>query len=411
MTTSQQHTFATIHSSAKVKQAIDDFRNGRFVIIVDDEQRENEGDFVIAAEKITPEAINFMSRYGRGLICLPMTGEYLDRLSLPLMVNHNTSKNKTAFTVSIGARHGITTGISAYDRARTVQVAINPLSTHEDLSVPGHIFPLRAEPGGVLQRPGHTEASVDLALLAGMAPAAVLCEIMNLDGTMARRDDLIKISQEYGLTILSIADLISYRISKEIHVHETASALLPLKSYGNFQIKIYESTLDASQHIVLLSEKNNSVQPTLVRVHSQCMTGDIFGSARCDCGWQLDYSLSQIGKEGGVLLYMNQEGRGIGLMNKIKAYALQDDGIDTVEANQKLGFSADLRDYALAAHILKQLGLQKIRLLTNNPLKISGIEQQGIEVLREAIEMEPTEDNVDYLRTKRAKLGHLLSLI
>ncbi len=395
-----------------VEQAIESFRQGQFVIIIDDENRENEGDFVIAAEKITPAAINFMSRYGRGLICLPMDGEIIDRLQLPPMVKRNTSKFNTAFTISIGAKRGITTGISAQDRARTIQVAIDPQTTSDDLSMPGHVFPLRAVKGGVLVRAGHTEASVDLARLAGFQPAAVLCEILKEDGSMARREDLIKIAETHGLAILSVADLITYRINREMLVKETASALLPLKAYGAFHMKVYESEIDETQHLVLLRGEINAETACLVRVHSQCITGDIFASARCDCGWQLEYSLRKIGQEGGILLYMNQEGRGIGLVNKVKAYALQDHGLDTVEANHSLGFSADMRDYGIAAQILKQLGVGSVRLLTNNPNKIEGIQRYGIKVEnREPIEMEPTEDNIHYLRTKRKKLGHLLSLV
>ncbi len=395
-----------------VKQAIDEIRQGRFVILLDDEERENEGDLVIAADKITPEAINFMTRYGRGLVCMPMANDIVDRLSLPMMVKQNTSKHGTPFTISIGAKQGITTGISAYDRAHTVQVAANPQSTFDDLTTPGHIFPLRAADGGVLVRQGHTEACVDLARLAGLTPAAVLCEVLNDDGTMARRDDLTKVAAKHGISLLSIADLITYRMNHEIVIRESASAALPLKNYGNARIKIFDNAFDNTQHIALLCGEIKENEPCLVRIHSQCLTGDVFGSSRCDCGDQLLAALEKISHAGGILLYMNQEGRGIGLTNKIKAYALQDRGLDTVEANHSLGFSADQRDYGLAAQILKTLGVHRIRLLTNNPRKIDGIQRYHIDVVsREAIEMNPNQNNVDYLRTKREKLGHLLSLV
>jgi 3,4-dihydroxy 2-butanone 4-phosphate synthase/GTP cyclohydrolase II len=397
-------------SFISAKQAIEEIRQGRFVIVLDDENRENEGDLVIAADKITPEAINFMISYGRGLVCMPIASEIADRLSLPMMVKSNTSKHGTAFTVSIGAKQGVTTGISAYDRARTVQVAINPQTTAEDLSYPGHIFPIRAVNGGVLARQGHTEASVDLARLAGLTPAAVICEVLNEDGTMARRDDLAEVGLRHGISLVTIADLVTYRINHETVMRETAQATLPTR-YGDATIKIFESALDGVQHTALVYGNPTTDQPTLVRIHSECVTGDVLGSTRCDCGEQLATALEKISQEGGVLLYMNQEGRGIGLANKIKAYALQDTGMDTVEANHSLGFAADQRDYGLAAQILKLLGIQKIRLLTNNPKKIAGIQRYAIEVAaREPIEMQPTQNNVRYLNTKRDKLGHLLSL-
>lgn len=393
------------------KQAIETIRQGRFLIALDDEDRENEGDIVIAADKITPEAVNFMTRYCRGLVCMPMASEIVDRLNLPMMVKHNTSKHGTPFTVSIGAKHGVTTGISAYDRARTVQVAVDPNSTAEDLSYPGHIFPLRAADGGVLVRAGHTEASVDLARLAGFNPAAVICEVLNEDGTMARRDALIEVGLRHDIPLFSIADLVTYRINHEMIMHECASSTLPTP-YGNATIKVYESALDGTQHTALIFGTPSGKESTLVRIHSQCITGDVFGSGRCDCGEQLAASMQKIAEEGGVLLYMNQEGRGIGLGNKIKAYALQDTGLDTVEANHSLGFAADQRDYGLAAQILKRLELHKIRLLTNNPKKIDGIQRYEIEVAaRESIEIEPTKNNAAYLSTKRKKLGHLLSLV
>jgi len=397
-----------------IERAIEDFRQGRFVIVVDDEGRENEGDFIIAAEKISPEAINFLAHHGRGLICLALDNSIIDRLQLPMMTKQNTAKFGTAFTVSIGAKQGITTGISAHDRAHTVRVAINENSGPDDISVPGHIFPLKATSGGVLSRAGHTEAGVDLANLAGFSSAAVLCEIMNEDGSMARRDDLLKVAERHGLAVITIADLIAYRIMNEKLVREIAAAALPIKSRGDFSIKVFENVVDNAEHIALVRGDltENLEQPCLVRIHSQCLTGDVFGSSRCDCGWQLEYSLKKISEEGGVLLYMSQEGRGIGLVNKVKAYALQDAGMDTVEANHSLGFEADSRDYGISAQILQYLGVKKIRLLTNNPKKIEGIQRYGIEVVaRETIEMEPTENNLEYLRTKRKKLGHLLSLI
>lgn len=396
-----------------VKQAIDEIRQGRFLILLDDENRENEGDFVIAADKITPKAINFMARYGRGLICMPMASEIADRLNLPMMVKQNTSKHGTPFTISIGAKHGVGTGISAHDRARTVQVAVDPHSTCEDLSYPGHIFPLRAADGGVLMRQGHTEASVDLARLAGFAPAAVICEILKEDGAMARRDDLVQVAKQHNISLLSIEDLITYRINHEVVIRECATTVLPLKNYANSsQVKVFTSILDDTEHLALVFGNPTANPSPLVRIHSQCLTGDVFGSARCDCGEQLSAALEKLSHEGGVLLYMGQEGRGIGLANKIKAYALQEMGMDTVEANHSLGFFADHRDYGLAAQILKSLGIQKIRLLTNNPKKIHGMQRYEIEVVsREAIEIKPTQDNVKYLNTKREKLGHLLSLV
>lgn len=394
-----------------VAQAIKDFQQGKMVIIMDDKSRENEGDFVIAAEKITPEAINFMAKYGRGLICMPMAASIVEKLGLKMMVGHNQSKQGTAFTVSIGARDGISTGISASDRAHTVAVAVAEGSSAADICSPGHIFPLQAAEGGLFMRRGHTEASVDLARLAGLKPAAVVCEVMNEDGTMARQADLQRIAAQEQLSLITVADILNYRIAHEKLLKCSAEASLPLKHYGNFKIQAFQRHFDSSEYVVLSNNQySNPELPPLVRVHSQCMTGDIFGSIRCDCRWQLEYSLEKIASQGGILIYLNQEGRGIGLTNKIKAYALQEQGMDTVEANQSLGFSADQRDYHIAVQILKALDLNKIRLLTNNPQKLEEIQKFGIEVIREPVESEPTEDNLRYLQTKRHKMGHLLSL-
>jgi 3,4-dihydroxy 2-butanone 4-phosphate synthase/GTP cyclohydrolase II len=394
-----------------IEDAILELKNGKMIILVDDEDRENEGDLVVAAEKITPEHINFMARFGRGLICLAMSDEQLKRLQIPMMVKDNTSPFGTAFTVSIEAATGVTTGISAADRARTIQVASDPKSGPRDVVMPGHIFPLRAKEGGVLVRAGQTEGSVDLARLAGLEPAGVICEIMNDDGSMSRLKDLIPYAKEHNLKIVSVADLIKYRMKNECLVREVASSKLPLEPHGEFTMKVFESVLDGAQHVALVHGEISPTKPTLVRAHSECLTGDAFGSMRCDCGAQLQASLSMIGKEGGVLLYMRQEGRGIGLANKIRAYELQDGGLDTVEANRKLGFKEDHRDYGIGSQILKYLGVSEMRLLTNNPRKIYGLDGFGLKIVeRLPIEMAPNQKNLNYLTTKRDKMGHLLTL-
>ncbi len=396
---------------ASISEAVTDLKLGKMIILVDDEDRENEGDLVQIAEMATPDSINFMARYARGLICVSMVREDLDRLGIPMMVEKNSSQFGTAFTVSVEAAAGVTTGISAADRARTIHVLASGSSTPRDVVKPGHIFPLRAKEGGVLVRAGQTEGSVDLAKLAGCRPAAVICEIMRDDGTMARIPDLIEFATTHHMKIISVEQLIAYRMENERLVTEIAEARMPIEPWGDFKFKVFESKIDGAQHTALVRGEISVDSPTLVRVHSECLTGDVFGSARCDCGWQLRASLDQIGRDGGVLLYMRQEGRGIGLVNKILAYNLQDTGLDTVEANHKLGFRADARDYGIGSQILQALGLKKIKLLTNNPKKIFGIKGFGIEIVeRVAIESEPNESNLGYLRTKRDKLGHLLSL-
>jgi len=394
---------------ATIEEALDDLREGRFVIVCDDEDRENEGDLTLAAQFTTAEKINFMAREGRGLICLALTAQRCAELHLPPMVSDNRAKLQTAFTVSIEARDGVTTGISAADRARTIQVAIDPETTPDELVQPGHVFPLTARPGGVLKRTGQTEAGVDLARLAGLTPAAVICEIMNDDGTMARVPDLVPYAKRHGLKIVTVADLIKYRRRTEKLIRRAATVTLPTK-YGEFRAIGYESVLDGGQHVALVKGDVAGKSDVLVRVHSECLTGDVFGSLRCDCGEQLAEALRRIESEGmGVLLYMRQEGRGIGLLNKLKAYALQEEGRDTVEANLELGFAADLRDYGIGAQILADLGLTSMRLMTNNPKKIIGLEGYGLCVSgRVPLEVPPKDDNVRYLRTKRRKLGHLL---
>jgi len=396
----------------RIEAALEDIRQGKIVILVDDEDRENEGDLTMAAEKVTPEAINFMAKYGRGLICLSLTEERLNELRLPMMVSENTSRFQTAFTVSVDARKGVTTGISAADRATTILTAVDEKSTSEDLVSPGHIFPLRARQGGVLVRTGQTEGSVDLARLAGLKPAGVICEVMKDDGTMARMPDLQGFAEEHGLKIVTIADLIKYRLNKESLVRRIVTATIPTKYGGVFTAIAYENDVDPFHHIALVKGEIGPEDTVLVRVHSQCLTGDVFGSRRCDCEEQLHTAMAMVEKEGkGVIVYMRQEGRGIGLVNKLRAYCLQDMGKDTVEANEALGFKADMRDYGIGAQILADLGLHKIRLLTNNPRKIIGLEGYGIEVVeRVSIETKPHQENIEYLKAKAKKMGHLLSI-
>ena len=394
-----------------IAEAIEDIRAGKFVIIVDDEDRENEGDLALAAEKVTAEAINFMARHARGLICLPIIGKRLDELGIPLMVGQNTSKFSTAFAVSVDAKHGVSTGISAADRAETIKAIVDPATRAGDLARPGHIFPLRAREGGVLVRAGHTEAIVDLARLVGLYPAGVICEIMSEDGSMARLPQLEVMAERFGIKIVTIADLIAYRRRYERLVHRVAEAKLPTR-YGEFTAIAYKSDIDPDEHLALVMGDISTEESVLVRVHSECLTGDVFGSLRCDCGEQIALAMQSIADEGrGVFLYMRQEGRGIGFHNKIRAYALQDEGLDTVEANLSLGFPSDLRDYGIGAQILADLGLHEIRLRTNNPKKVIGLEGYGLKVVETLpIITIPNPYNRDYLETKQKKLGHLLEI-
>jgi len=396
----------------QVEQAIEDIRAGKLVIVADDEDRENEGDLIGAAEKVTPEMINFMAMHARGLICLTLTPERCQALGLPQMAETNTETRETAFTVSVDAapQFGVTTGISAADRATTIRVAIDPATVPGDLRRPGHVFPLRARPGGVLQRVGQTEASVDLARLAGLYPAGVICEILNSDGTMARRPDLERFARTHGLGFITVAQLVAYRLAHERLVHRVAEARLPTP-FGEFRIIGYRNDVDPAEHVALVHGEVQGRRSVLVRMHSKCLTGDVFGSARCDCGWQLHSAIRRIAEEGcGVVVYLDQEGRGIGLLNKLKAYELQDAGHDTVTANQELGFKPDLRNYGIGAQILLDLHLSSIRVLTNNPMKLVGLEGYGLEIVeRVPLVPAPSEENRAYLDVKRDKLGHLLT--
>jgi 3,4-dihydroxy 2-butanone 4-phosphate synthase/GTP cyclohydrolase II len=396
---------------SSIEDVLEDLKQGKMIILVDDEDRENEGDLTISAEKVTPEAINFMARYGRGLICLALSPDIVEQLRLPLMVYQNLSPFKTAFTVSVEARAGVTTGISAADRAHTILTAVATDAKPEDLIMPGHVFPLRARRGGVLFRTGQTEGSVDLARLAGLRPAAVICEVMNDDGTMARLPDLERFAEKHGMKIATVADVIAYRMRNESFVHKAAETILPTP-FGEFKAMAFVNDIDDYEHLAIVKGEIDPEKEVLVRVHSECLTGDVFGSYRCDCGEQLQKAMAMLQQEGlGVILYLQQEGRGIGLANKLKAYALQDQGLDTVEANEELGFKADMRDYGVGAQILVALGVRKMRLLTNNPKKMIGLEGYGLKVTdRVPIETEPKPENLKYLLTKCQKLGHLLKI-
>ncbi|MDD5723762.1 MAG: bifunctional 3,4-dihydroxy-2-butanone-4-phosphate synthase/GTP cyclohydrolase II [Syntrophales bacterium] len=395
-----------------IQEAIEDIKNGKMVILVDDEDRENEGDLCMAAQHVTPEAINFMAKHGRGLICLSMAGDLADKLNLPLMTRNNESRFGTAFTISIEARVGVTTGISAKDRATTIMTAVADGTEANDLVSPGHVFPIRARKGGVLVRTGQTEGSVDLARLASLKPAGVICEIMKEDGSMARMPDLEIFAKEHGIKIVTVADLIDFRMQNERLIRRVAESSLPTKYGGDFKIIVYENDVDDMKHIALVKGDIQPEDEVLVRVHSECVTGDLFGSLRCDCGDQLHKAMDMVDQEGkGVIVYMHQEGRGIGLANKIRAYSLQEQGRDTVEANIELGFKEDLRDYGIGAQILVDLGVRKMRLMTNNPKKIVGVEGYGVTVVgRVPVEIKPNESNVRYLKTKKDKMGHLLEI-
>jgi len=397
---------------SSIKEAVAAFRNGEIVIVIDDRERENEGDFIMAAEKVTPESVNFMAKHGRGLICVPMTGDRADELNLDPMESKNTALHDTQFTVSVDYRHGTTTGISAHDRALTIQKLIAEDVESGDFARPGHVFPIVAKRGGVLRRAGHTEAAVDLANLAGLKPGAVLCEIMSEDGSMARFEELRRISENFDIPLITIADLIKYRRHEEKLIRHIQTVDLPTKEYGTWKLHLYQYQIDNVSHVALVKGEISPEDPVLVRVHSECMTGDIFGSERCDCGEQLDFALRTIAEEGtGVVLYLRQEGRGIGLKHKILAYKLQEEGYDTVEANEQLGFLPDLREYGMGAQILVDLGVRQMRLMTNNPRKYVGLNGYGLKLVeRVPIEIESNENNRQYLQTKRDKMGHLLKL-